>query len=442
MLPYFKKSENNQGTEAKNHYYHGTGGPLNVERFPYLDKNVVAIVNAFNETGLPITDVNGANQIGTLNVQTTSKDGRRFSTNAAFIRPIRKKRTNLVIRTNAQVTKILIDPHTKVAYGVKYKQIGLWREVYAKKEVILSAGGLNSPRILMLSGIGPKEDLKALNIPVIKNLKVGHNLQDHVTTDAMLMRLTNKTSTLRNGNQIIKEVKEYYNRKTYGPLSAIGPVSVTAFIRTKYAPKDKTIPDVQFHFDGRNLKEFYSDPTTYLSTGIFPFSFYNSINVRPILLVPRSRGFLTLNKTHPVFGQPLIYSRFFTIREDLYTLIDALKFATSLEFTKSFQSNGIQFVKKPVQACSHLVWGTDSYFACLFTRYTTTIFHPSGTCKMGPRWDANAVVDPRLNVYGISKLRVADNSIMPVIVRGNTNAAAIMIGEKVSDMIKIDWNIQ
>lgn len=414
---------------------------MNIERFPFADKNVIAILKAFHETGLPITDLNGANQIGTMVTQTTSKDGKRMSSNAAFIRPIRKIRSNLVIRTHAQVTKVLINPYTNVAHGVKYKQEGVWRKVYAKKEVILSAGALNSPRILMLSGIGPKKALEALNIPVIKHLKVGYNLQNHVTADAMLMGLTNITSTLLSGNKIIKEIKQYYNNERYGPLSSTGPVHITAFIRTKYAPKDETVPDIQFHFDGRNLKEFYSDPTTYLATGIFPFSYYDSINVRPILLVPKSKGLLTLNKTDPVFGQPLIYSRFFTAEEDLNALVDAFKFITTLEYTKAFKDYGIEFIKIPVEACSHLEWGTSQYFVCLLTRYTATIFHPSGTCKMGPSWDENAVVDPRLNVYGIKNLRVADNSILPVIVRANTNAVAIMIGEKVSDMIKEDWDI-
>lgn len=443
MLPYFKKSENNQEIEARGHYYHGTKGPLNIERFPYVDKNAKVLLKAFHETGLPITDLNGANQIGTMITQTTSKDGIRVSSNAAFIRPIRKKRSNLVIRTEAQVTKILINPFTDVAYGVQYKQGNLWREVYANKEIILSAGALNSPKILMLSGVGPKDDLEALNIPVIKDLKVGYNLQNHVTTEAMLMGLSNKTSTLLDGKQIIDKVKEYYNNnnKTYGPLSSTGPDFITAFIRTKYAPKDETLPDVQFHFDGRNLKEFYSDPTTYLETNIFPFSYYDSINVRPILLVPRSKGFLTLNKTDPVFGQPLIYSRMFTVKEDLNALIDALKYITTLEHTRAFKDYGIKFVKKSLQACSNLEWGTGQYFECLLTRYTGTIHHPAGTCKMGPWWDENAVVDARLYVYGVERLRVADNSIMPVIIRGNTNSVANMIGEKISDMIKEDWNI-
>lgn len=442
VLQYFKKSENNHDIEAKDERYHGTDGPLSVERFKYGDKNVVMLLKAFQESGLHLTDFNGKQQIGTMITQTTSEDGKRMSTNLAFIRSIRNERHNLIIRTNAQVTKVLIHPHNKRAYGVKYYQNGKWYEVHTRKEVIISAGSLNSPKILMLSGIGPEKDLEALKIPVINNLRVGHNLQDHVTTDAMLMGLTNATSTLKSAKEIIKDVKNYYNA-TYcdSPLAATGPLHISAFIRTKFAEEDKSVPDIQFHFDGRNLKEFYSDPTTYLASNIFPLAYYDSINVRPILLLPKSRGYLTLNKTDPVFGQPLIYPRFFTIKHDLDTLVSALKAVTKLENTKPFIRNGAKFIKKSVPACSNYVWGTTDYFACILTRYTTTIYHPSGTCKMGPVWDEDAVVNPRLQVYGIQNLRVADASIMPNIVRGNTNAPVIMIGEKASDIIKEDWDV-
>lgn len=398
------------------------------------------LANAFQETGLPLRDVNGGDQIGTMVIQATARDGIRMSTNAAFIRPIRNKRPNLHIQTNAQVTKVLIHSTKKIAYGVRYFKNGKWYRVHARKEVILSAGSLNSPKILMLSGVGPRRQLRMLGIKVLKNLKVGFNLHDHATTNAMLMSLSNKTSTLISARKIIKEVKRYHSSKNKdGPLSATGPLYVTAFVRTAFADEDETVPDIQFHFDGRNLREFYADPTSYLSANVLPFSYYDSINVRPILLLPRSRGFLALNKTHPVFGPPLIYPRFFTDQRDVNSLVAALEMIVDLEKTKAFKDNGVEFVKCPVDACSNFQWGTREYFFCLLTSYTGTIFHPSGTCKMGPPSDKNAVVDPRLRVYGIKHLRVADASIMPDIVRGNTNAPVIMIGEKVSDMVKEDW---
>ncbi|GBP83032.1 Glucose dehydrogenase [Eumeta japonica] len=440
VLPYFKKSENNRDVEKHDKYYHGIGGPLNVERFSYVDNNVVMLVDAFRETGLPLIDFNGPQQIGTMTVQTTSSDGMRASTNIAFIRPIRKKRPNLTIETQAEVTKVLINPKTKIAYGVRYIKNGKWYESYAKKEVILSAGSLNSAKILMLSGVGPIDHLRSLGIKVYSNLKVGYNLQDHVTTDGFIIAISNKTSTAVNSDQLFNEVNYYYKtRDKNSPLAATGPLHISAFIRTEFAPEDESVPDIQFHFDGRNLKEFYSDPTTYLATNIFPFSFYSSLAVRPILLSPKSRGFLKLNTTDPIFGQPLIYPRFFTKKIDVDTLVAAMRYAVSLEETESFKKYGASFVKVPLEACKKYAWGTYEYFFCLLASYTSTIFHPVGTCKMGPHWDKDAVVDPRLRVYGVKSLRVIDASIMPNIVRGNTNAPIIMIGEKGADLVKEDW---
>lgn len=437
---YFKKSEDNQDHEAKSIYYHGTDGPLNVERFAYADPNVEMLVKAFREKGFPLVDFNGKQQIGTMTTQTTTKDGKRVSSNAAFIRPIRSERPNLTVMTDSQVIKVIIDKD-KFARGVVYTRKNKVYKVFADNEVIVSAGALNSPKILMLSGIGPKLDLAQLKIPVIMDLKVGYNLQDHATTEAVLMNLTNKTSTSLPGKEMLKAVQDFYKYGTrYDEISATGPLQITAFHRTKYASKDPTIPDIQFHFDGRDKRDFYKDPTTYLATNIFPFSLYDSINVRPILLKPASRGYLTLNRTHPILGQPLIYPRFFTVKNDLLTLVAALQYATTLEDTDAFKRNNVKFIRKPVRPCTQYRWGSSKYFACVLKSYTGTIYHPAGTCKMGPRHDKNAVVDARLRVYGIKNLRVADASIMPHIVRGNTNAPCMMIGEKVSDMIKEDWD--
>ncbi|XP_045454934.1 glucose dehydrogenase [FAD, quinone]-like [Melitaea cinxia] len=439
VLPYFKKSENNRDIESHDKYYHSVGGPLNVERFSYVDDATMMLVEAFKEKGVPIKDLTKEDNIGTDIGLSTSKDGRRVSANVAFIKPIRNVRPNLHIIVDTFVTKVIIDPITKIAQGVTYIKDGLEHYVYAKKEVILSSGSINSPKILMLSGIGPKYHLESLNIPILADLNVGHNLQDHATTEALIISLSNKTSTLVNEEQLSSEVygyKQQYPKKN-GPLATTSTLNGIAFVRTKY--EFDNVPDIQFHFDGRNVEEFYSDPATYLATNVLPLSFYNGLAARPLLLVPKSRGLILLNHTDPVFGPPLIYPRFFTVPGDLDVLIEGLRYAVSLEETEAFKRSGASYVKIPVEGCTEYIWGTFDYFACLLIEYTATIYHPVGTCKMGPKWDKDAVVDPMLRVYGIKKLRVIDSSIMPVIVRGNTNAPTIMIAEKASDIIKQHW---
>lgn len=410
-----------------------------MERYPYTDVNTVMLVAAFREKGLPVRDLNQEDNFGTDIGLSTSKNGQRVSTNVAFIKPIRNKRKNLHIVTNAHVIKINIDSETKVAKGVTYVKNGIHYKVFAKKEVIVSSGSLSSPKILMLSGIGPKDELDSLNIPVLSDLSVGQNLQDHVTTDALIMSLTNKTSTANDQSKMFNKIQKYYKQypKKSGPLSSTSVLNSIAFIKTKYASGN--VPDIQIHFDGRNVEDFLADPTTYLAADFLPLPFYNGIGARPLLLVPKSKGYLLLNKTHPIYGQPLIYTNFFTVKNDVDVLVEGMKYVVSLEKTKTFKFFGVKFIKDPVKGCEQYIWDTYDYFSCLLSHYTKTIFHPVGTCKMGPAWDEDAVVDPRLRVYGIDNLRVIDASIMPVIVRGNTNAPTIMIGEKGSDMIKEDW---
>lgn len=422
-----------------NKYYHAVGGPLNVERFPYVDRNEMMMVQGYKELGLPVTDFNGESQYGTDLAQSTSLNGQRMSVSAAYIRPIRHKRPNLRIITEAYVTRVIINKITKTAMGVEYIKHGIRYIAYASTEVILSAGAVNSPKLLMLSGVGPREQLESLGIPVLVDLRVGYNLQDHVTTDALVLALSNKTSTSVNGQELLNEIYDYYSQppNKHGPLASSITLNAVAFIKTGLANDD--LPDIQIHADGRNVEEFYSDPQTYIASNIFPLSFYNGIAFRPLLLVPKSKGFLTLNYTDPVFGPPLIFPRFFTEPIDVETLVAGMMFVAKLEDTPAFKQSGASFVRTPVQGCEPFIWGTHEYFTCILTQYTSTIYHPAGTCKMGPRWDREAVVDARLRVYGIKKLRVADASIMSTIPRANLNAPTIMIGEKAADMIKEDW---
>ncbi|XP_022915658.2 glucose dehydrogenase [FAD, quinone]-like [Onthophagus taurus] len=436
VLPYFIKSEDNRNIEIIRAGYHGIGGYQTVEQFPYRDANVEIVTEGFRELGLEEMDLNADRQVGVMIAQHTTRDGERLTTNGAFIRPIRGKRRNLTVRINSQATRILIDPESKIAYGVEYIRNGKVETVYARKEVILSSGSLNSPKLLMLSGVGPSEHLNTLGINVIQDLSVGYNLHDHTTIDGVVFALTNKTSTAVDDQQMREDV-EYYRQTHRGPLSATGPLQVNAMVQTKYA--SETRPDIQYSLDATNVNNFFTDPILTAETTITPIAYYDAMMVRPILLAPKSRGVVMLNNSDPIFGQPLIFANTFKERVDLLTIIEGIKQSLNLLRTESFRKAGIQLVAQQLPACRNYEFGTDSYWACIAQEYTTTIFHPVGTCKMGPKNDRSAVVDPKLRVYGIGNLRVIDASIMPIIPRGNTNGPTIMIGEKGSDLIKDRW---
>ncbi|ERL85684.1 hypothetical protein D910_03100 [Dendroctonus ponderosae] len=437
VLPYFIKSERNENPEKIEPQYHGFDGYLPVGYFPYQDQNTLALVEAYQELGLPYLDQNAEQLIGTMLMQHTTEDGRRASSNVAFIRPIRNKRENLTVQTKAHVYRVLIDPTTKKAYGVEYRKNNKLHTVLARKEVILSAGSINSPAILMLSGVGPADHLKQHGIELLKDLAVGHNLQDHTTIDGVVFALSNQTATTVTDQQLQQDV--FYYRDTHrGPLSSTGPLQANAFVQTKYE-REPGRPDIQFSIDSTNVENFYTDPILTAETAVLPLSYYDGLMVRPILLNPQSRGVIRLNDSDPINGLPVIHANTFFEEIDLRRIVEGVKQSLNLLRTKALQHLGAALVTTPLPACSHVAFGTDEYWACIAQAYTTTIFHPVGTCKMGPSKDPKAVVSPELKVYGIENLRVIDASIMPKIVRGNTNAAVIMIGEKGSDLVKERW---
>lgn len=440
VLPYFIKSEDNRDLDDQDdleRYYHGEGGYLTVDRFPYQDRNVLALVEAYEELGLPRRDQNSEHLIGTMLLQHTQRDGKRQSTNVAFIRPIRRKRRNLDVQTKAYVVRTLIDPVSKTAFGVEYVQNGVSKMAFAKKEVIVSAGAIMSPKILMLSGIGDSQHLQSFGIKVIKQLAVGYNLQDHTTIDGVLLSLANYSATSVDDQQRQRDVY-YYKENQAGPLAATGPLQANAFVQTKYE-QEYDRPDIQISIDATNVQNMLTDPILAAETNVNPLSYYDGLMLRPILLPPKSRGVIQLNSTDPIYGHPLIYANTFNEEIDLLRMLEGIKQGLNLLRTHAMQKVGLQLVNVPWPHCRHLIFGSDDYWICIITAYTTTLFHYSGTCKMGPHTDREAVVDAELQVHGIRNLRVIDASIMPKVVRGNTNAPVIMIGEMGSDFIKKKW---
>lgn len=410
-----------------NHHYHSTGGYHSVETLSYQDQHTKNLMEASKQMGFRVLDVNGNQQLGAMVLQTTSNRGRRQSSNKAFIQPIRTKRTNLFIETEAYVTRILIDRKTKKAYGVEYTSTrsNVKKILKVRKEIILSAGAIKSPQLLMLSGIGPTGELKKHKIEVIHNSAVGKNLQDHVTFTGIYILLNNHTDTTL--EQKKEDLRTYLKNQT-GPLSSIGPQIISIFGRTVY--EKQNAPDIQFLFIGAKIKDL--DLSAIMT-------YYDSILFYPTLLTPKSRGTIKLNETNPVWGSPVIHPGYLTNKEDTDRLLKAIRMCLQFFGTKSFMDNNYRLYNKPQSPCDHLRWNSDEYWICLLRAKTVPGSHAAGSCKMGPKNDPEAVVDSRLRVYGVKRLRVVDASIMPIIPRGNTHAPTVMIAEKASDLIKDDW---
>jgi len=443
-LYYFKKSEDNRNPYLQKSPYHATGGYLTVQESPWKTPLVVAFVQAGVEIGYENRDINGEQQTGFMISQGTIRRESRCSTAKAFLRPIRLRR-NIHIAMNSYVTKIVIDPLTRRATGVEFIRNGHKQIVKARKEIILSAGAINSPQILMLSGIGPKEHLQHIGIPVIKNLSVGDNLQDHIGMGGLTF-LIDKPVAIVQDRFPAAPMTMYYVIDGKGPLTTLGGVEGYAFINTIYANHSIDYPDIQLHMapasinsdKGVQVRKVLGLTDEVYDTVYKPINNRDAWTIIPLLLRPKSRGTVRLRNSNP-FYKPIINANYFSDPMDIATLVEGAKLAVKISEAKVFQQFGSRLHRIKLPGCKHLKFGSDAYWECHIRHISMTIYHPVGTAKMGPPSDPTAVVDPRLKVYGIMGLRVIDASIMPTICSGNTNVPVIMIGEKGADLIKEDW---
>ncbi|XP_029177669.1 glucose dehydrogenase [FAD, quinone]-like [Nylanderia fulva] len=424
VLPYFKCSENNTEIHRVGRKYHSTGGLLTVERFPWKPAITDDILAAASERGYPISeDLNGHQITGFSVAQTNSKNGVRVSSAAAFLRPFRHRR-NLQIALNATATKIIIENHKAV--GVQFYQDGELRVARATKEVIVSGGAVNSPQLLLLSGIGPSDHLQAMNVTVVKNLPgVGENLHNHVSYT--LSWTINQPNVYDLNWAAATEYIAYQK----GPMSSTGLSQLTAMLPSIYTTPDH--PDIQMFFSG-----YHAACSQTGEVGALIDNNGRSIRMSPTMTQPRSKGRLRLASNDPL-AKPNMWGNYLSDPMDVEILVEGIQVALSLANTSAMAKYNMTLNNKPLSACSGYQFLSKDYWACAVHQNTGPENHQAGSCKMGPASDPMAVVDNHLRVYGIRNLRVADTSIMPQVTSSNTAAPAMMIGEKAAAYIKSDW---
>ncbi|OCK59895.1 GMC family oxidoreductase N-terminal domain-containing protein [Bradyrhizobium sp. LMTR 3] len=410
VLPYFRRSERNEKFSSP---YHGTEGPLSVVDQLHPHKLSKAFVQACQEYGVPFNpDFNGAAQAGTGLYQTTNYEGRRCSAAVAYLRSA-MKRKNLTVRTSVMVSRILIEKGRAV--GVEILDNGRTTIQRASREIVVTAGAIGSPKLLMLSGIGPSAHLQSHGIRTLVDLPgVGQNLHDHL--DVFMM-------------YNVKDVESYdaYKKTTRKIMPGIqyilfrnGPVAATIVEGGAFCWTDKTLeaPDLQYHFlPGTGVEEV--NDTAETVTG-------NGCTLNGYFMHPRARGAVTLKSADPRVA-PSIDPNFLGDPYDVERTIDCVKVGQEI----MSQPAMARYIVNEFMPGSKV--RTRAEYLAFVRKIARSGYHPVGTCKMGQ--DDMAVVDPQLRVRGVDGLRVADSSIMPRLVSGNTNAPSIMIGERASDFI-------
>lgn len=412
VLPYFKRAETSDiGVDD----YRGREGPVQVTRSKYRPPVLDAVVQSARASGLPFNpDVNGAEQEGVGYLQHTIGGGRRSSTARAYLDPVRGRR-NLTIIDMALVQKVLIE--NGCAVGIRLRREGKDAE-YRGREIIVSAGAVNSPQLLMLSGIGPAGDLAGLGIEVKRDLPgVGANLQDHIGANTCFE--TRRGMSLNNA---LSGWHKYLNGARYlvtksGPLS-LGVAQVAAFVKSSEAEPSA---DLQISFRTWSL-DFKNPPTLKLH----PFP---GVQVMAMLIRPSSAGAITLANADPA-AAPIINASYLTAQGDIERLSEGVRWVRRVMNSEPMRS----IVRKEIEPGAGHV--SDEDLGVYLRANANSVYHPVGTCKMGH--DPMAVVDARLRVHGVPGLRVVDASIMPTIVGGNTNAPTIMIAERAADLILED----
>lgn len=406
VLPVFRRSEDN---EIFSNAFHGVGGPLKVSEPRYRHPISSAFVRAAQEVGLPHNpDFNGASQAGIGFYQTTTFGARRGSTATTYLKPILHSKL-LSLHVEASAEGLVLE--NGAAVGVRYREAGRVVEARAREEVVLCAGALATPKLLLLSGVGPEAELARLGIAVSRHLPgVGENFQDHIT--ASVYGITDRPISLRGQDKGLRAAANgmQYLLTRSGLLTS-NVVETGGFVDTSGEGR----PDIQFHV----TPALVGDATRVAMDG-------HGVSINPCILRPVSRGKISLRSREA--ADPIVFvANNLSRREDVDTLVRGLKIARRILAAPSMRALGFRELAPGDGDRS------DAELEQHARSLAKTVYHPAGTCKMGK--DDMAVVDNRLRVIGVPRLRVADASVMPTLVSGNTNAPCVMIAERCADFL-------
>ncbi|XP_035709623.1 glucose dehydrogenase [FAD, quinone] isoform X1 [Folsomia candida] len=490
VIPFFKKLEDYHGYETpESAKYHGKGGPMHIEKLRFAP-GLEHWLEAGKELGYDQIDANGYQRVGFGGMDVTMKNGRRFSTYSGYIKPILDRR-NLKIYRYAEVTKIHLD-HTNTATGVTYMRHGVTREAKVSKEVILSAGSINSPKLLMLSGIGPRDHLTEIGIETLVDLPVGKNLQDHIFSvvgpfllnkqeSFVLDRDTNlKTFSdfLFNGSGTFLAISYLFScllkliqsldaeqgvelfildfvspfnlyiqflRAYVGPIVSVSGVSGLGLFSSSIS--ENNYPDIYINPVGVGVhaslgKEMdqvfgFSSNTMekYYAPHIGKDAYFASVNLGKT----KSVGEIKLQSSNPLV-YPHIDPKYLSHPDDVRVMVEGVKAALNIyENTTTYKKLGAKLAPNKFPLCEAFEFRSDEYWECFVRSYTLTVYHPCGTCSMGMEGKSSSVVNSQLRVVNTTNLRVIDASVIPHITNGNLNAPTMMIGEKGAEMVLSYW---
>ncbi|XP_066248457.1 glucose dehydrogenase [FAD, quinone]-like [Euwallacea similis] len=432
ILQYFKALEQYKNTKG----YSNSHKPMFISQLSFSTNLPTVLLEAAKHLGYPVMSNNNLNcKLGFDSPAVNLFNGKRW-TSADNLKE--HPRVNLFIKINCLVEKIILK-YGFEAKGVQYIFLGKKYRAFAKKAVILSAGVIGSPKILMLSGIGPKNHLNSLGIPLVANLPVGNNLQDHVTTGFDLI-LLNHTLSLGLEN-ILSPISMYeYFIKGSGPWTTTG-CELMAFFNTK-SKSSKLRPDLQFMVMPLGLSEdngYFLRNLVGISDTIWSSYFAKikkkSLTILPVLLHPKSRGTIRLQSKDPL-TPPLIDPQYLTEPEDVEVLIRGIQIIKDLMKTQDLQLFGAELNNNTLTECQEYAFDTKEYWECYVRYLSTTAFHPVGTCKMGKRDDPTTVVDYNFQIKALNKLYVVDGSVLPSLPSGNVNGPILMLAEMAADYVR------